>query len=227
MLYLFDIDGTLVDTGGAGMAALEQATQAVFGETGPPLDLAGATDLGIVIGIHEHFSVEPTRERIEHYLGIYQQRLDWNLAHGGFPGRVIEGVGGLLEILTGRSHATLGLLTGNTAGGAASKVRHFGLASYFSFGAYGCDHPDRNRLGPIALERAAAHAGRSFSPEETWIIGDTPKDIACAKAIGARCLAVATGRFTTTELAAHGADHVVESLEHVRQNDCAGFLDFP
>ena len=61
MLYLFDIDGTLVDTGGAGMAALEQTTLAIFGEAGPPLDLAGATDLGIVIGIHRHFAVEPTR----------------------------------------------------------------------------------------------------------------------------------------------------------------------
>jgi phosphoglycolate phosphatase-like HAD superfamily hydrolase len=213
MLYLFDIDGTLVDTGGAGMAALEEATLAVFGETGPPLDLAGATDLGIVTGIHRHFAVEPTRERIDTYLAVYQQRLDWNLAHGAFPGRVIGGAPELLEELAGRPHATLGLLTGNTAGGAASKVRHFGLARYFAFGAYGCDHDDRNRLGPIALQRAAEHAGRSFSAAETWIIGDTPKDIACAKAIGARCLAVATGRFNITELAAHGANKVVESLD--------------
>ncbi len=222
MLYLFDIDGTLVDTGGAGMAALEETTREVFGESGPPLDLAGATDLGIVIGIHEHFSVEPTRERIAAYLDIYQQRLDWNLAHGGFPGRVIEGVTGFLETLAVRPHATLGLLTGNTAGGAASKTRHFGLASYFPFGAYGCDHPDRNRLGPIALERAAAHAGRPFSADETWVIGDTPKDIACAKAIGARCLAVATGRFTSSELEAHGADVVMESLDQPLR---AGFFD--
>ena len=213
MLYLFDIDGTLVDTGGAGMAALEQANREIFGETGPSLDLAGATDLGIVIGIHQHFAVEPTRERIDAYLAIYQRRLDWNLAHGGFPGRVIGGAMDLLEELAGRSHAMLGLLTGNTAGGAASKVRHFGLASYFPFGAYGCDHPDRNRLGPIAMERAAAHAGRAFSATETWIIGDTPKDIACARAVGARCLAVATGHFTAAQLAAHGADQVVESLD--------------
>ncbi len=213
MLYLFDIDGTLVDTGGAGMAALEETTRAVFGEAGPPLDLAGSTDLGIVIGIHEHFSIEPTRERIDSYLAVYQERLDWNLAYGDFPGRVLEGVTALLEILAARSGVTLGLLTGNTAGGAASKVRHYGLASYFPFGAYGCDHPDRNHLGPIALERAAAHAGRSFTPEETWIIGDTPKDIACAKAIGARCLAVATGRFTVAELQSHGADRTVETLE--------------
>jgi phosphoglycolate phosphatase-like HAD superfamily hydrolase len=68
MLYLFDIDGTLVDTGGAGMAALEQTTLEIFGEAGPPLDLAGATDLGIVIGIHRHFLLEPTSERIANYL---------------------------------------------------------------------------------------------------------------------------------------------------------------
>jgi phosphoglycolate phosphatase-like HAD superfamily hydrolase len=213
MLYLFDIDGTLVDTNKAGIAALQESTRVIFGGAGPPLDLAGATDLGIVIGIHEHFSIEPTRERIDAYLAVYQQRLDWNLAHGAYPGRVLDGVTVLLEELAGRSHATLGLLTGNIAGGAASKVRHYGLAAYFAFGAYGCDHPDRNRLGPIALERAAAHAGRPFSAGETWIIGDTPKDIACARAIGARCLAVATGRFTAAELEAHGADRVVESLE--------------
>lgn len=213
MLYLFDIDGTLVDTGGAGMAALKEATLEIFGDAGPPLDLAGATDLGIVLGIHEHFAVEPTPERVGHYFGVYQQRLDWNLAHGGFPGRVIGGATDLLEELAARSHATLGLLTGNIEGGAASKIRHFGLASYFPFGAYGCDHPDRNKLGPIALERAAAHAGRAFSAAETWVIGDTPKDIDCARAIGARCLAVATGRFTASALEAHGADRVVESLD--------------
>jgi phosphoglycolate phosphatase-like HAD superfamily hydrolase len=213
MLYLFDIDGTLVDTGGAGMAALEQATLEVFGEAGPPLDLAGATDLGIVTGILQHFAVEPTQERIAGYLDIYQKKLDWNLTHGGYPGRAIEGAVILLEELVARTDAALGLLTGNTAQGAASKVRHYGLASYFAFGAYGCDDADRNKLGPIALQRATSHSGRGFTPRETWIIGDTPKDIACAQAIGARCLAVATGRFSAEELEKHGPDHVVESLD--------------
>jgi phosphoglycolate phosphatase-like HAD superfamily hydrolase len=105
------------------------------------------------------------------------------------------------------------LLTGNTEQGAGIKVRHFGLADYFAFGAYGCDHADRNRLGPIALQRAEAHAGKAFSAKETWIIGDTPKDIACAKAIGARCLAVATGSFSIEQLQSHGADLVVASLD--------------
>jgi len=213
MLYLFDIDGTLIDTGGAGMAALVEATREVFDEEGPALDLAGATDLGIVIGIHRHFRVEPTRERIDRYLAIYQKRLDWNLAQGGFNGRVFDGAVDLLDDLTSRPGTAIGLLTGNIAGGAASKVRHFGLASYFAFGAYGCDHHDRNELGPIALKRANAQVGRVFLPQETWIIGDTPKDIACARAIGARCLAVATGSFNAEQLTAYGADRVVVSLD--------------
>jgi phosphoglycolate phosphatase len=213
MLYLFDIDGTLVDTGGAGMTALNEATHAVFGSTGPALDLAGATDLGIIAKIYDHFEIELTRERMDSYFEIYHQRLQWNLTYGGFPGKVYQGVTQLLVELAARPVATLGLLTGNTAGGAATKVRHFGLSEYFAFGAYGCDRADRNQLGPIALERAAVHAGRSFTAAETWVIGDTPKDIACAHAIGARCLAVATGQYSAESLEAHGADRVVESLD--------------
>ncbi len=213
MLYLFDIDGTLVDTGGAGMAALKEATREVFGHDGPPLDLAGSTDLGIVAKIHAHFEIEPTPERIDAYFSVYLGRLDWNLAHGGFDGRVLSGVRELLAELAHRPEATVGLLTGNTAGGAAAKMRHFELDHHFPFGAYGCDHADRNRLGPIALERAALHTGNSFTAEQTWVIGDTPKDIACAHAIGARCLAVATGQFTAGELKSYGADLVVATLD--------------
>jgi len=212
MLYLFDIDGTLVDTGGAGLAALRQATIEVFGQEGPPLDLAGSTDLALVAEIHSHFGLVPTTERIDAYFEIYHQLLDWNLTNGGFPGRVHDGVPELLSLLGDRSSAAIGLLTGNTAEGAAAKMRHFGLAGHFPFGAFGCDHADRNHLGPIALARASAHAGREFAPGETWVIGDTPKDVRCAHAMGARCLAVATGGFPATALESCGADRVVESL---------------
>ncbi len=212
MLCLFDIDGTLVDTGGAGMAALNEATREMFGGQGPPLDLAGSTDLGIIANIHAHFEVDPTPDRIRAYFEIYHGRLDWNLAHGGYPGRVLEGVAELLAALELRSGTVVGLLTGNTAGGAERKMRHYQLHRHFAFGAYGCDHADRNLLGPVAMARAAVHAGRPFTAEETLVIGDTPKDIACAHAIGARCLAVSTGRFSAAELELHGADHVVESL---------------
>ena len=213
MLYLFDIDGTLVDTGGAGLAALTEATREVFGHDGPALDLAGSTDLGIIANIYAYFKIELTAEQIEVYFKTYLGRLNWNLTHGGFPGRVLAGVPELLTRLAEQQpRATIGLLTGNTADGAAAKMLHFGLTKHFAFGAYGCDHADRNRLGPIALERAALHAGRNFTVTETWVIGDTPKDIACAHAIGARCLAVATGQFSAEQLLAHGADRVVESL---------------
>jgi phosphoglycolate phosphatase len=213
MLYLFDIDGTLVDTGGAGMTALNEATRAVFGSDGPPLDLAGATDLGVIAKIYQHFEVELTHVLTHSYFEIYHERLRWNLMHGGFPGKVYHGVTELLDQLSARPTATLGLLTGNTAGGAAVKVHHFGLAEHFAFGAYGCDRADRNQLGPIAMERAAKHAGRNFTAAETWVIGDTPKDIACAHAIGARCLAVATGQYSAEALETYGADRVVESLD--------------
>lgn len=213
MLYLFDIDGTLVDAGGAGIASLVEANREIFGSDGPSLDLAGSTDLGLVEYLHAHFEIELTRERIDLYLETYIVRLDWNLANGGYPGKVLGGVHELLIALSSRPGTTLGLLTGNTARGAASKMRHFGLADHFAFGAYGCDFADRNLLGPVALERAASHTGRAFTAEETWIIGDTPKDIACAHAFGARCLAVATGRFSVAELKAHGADRVVASLD--------------
>lgn len=213
MLYLFDIDGTLVDTAGAGMKALQEATRAIFGHDGPPLDLAGSTDLGIVANIHAHFEVEPTPNRINAYFDFYHGRLEWNLAYGEFPGKVLGGAKELLDILSDQPDATVGLLTGNTAQGAAVKMRHYGLAAHFPFGAYGCDHADRNRLGPIAIERARIHTGKTYSAQDTLVIGDTPKDIACAHAIGARCLAVATGQFSLSALKEHGADHVVESLD--------------
>jgi len=212
MLYLFDIDGTLVDTSGAGMRSLQEASIRLFGNEGPVLDLAGATDLGVVAQVHAHFGVISSAEQIDVYFSTYLECLDRNLAGGEFPCKVLDGVPEILSELSATPGCTLGLLTGNISGGAASKMRHFGLSHHFAFGAYGCDHADRNLLGPVALERAFKHASRSFTPAETWVIGDTPKDIACAHAIGARCLAVATGRFSLDDLRSAGADVAVSSM---------------
>ena len=212
MLYLFDIDGTLVDTGGAGLRAMHEAAVEIFGASGPELDLAGSTDLGIAEQFHAHFGMTANRAQIEGFFATYHRRLAWNLTNTPDAGRVLAGVPELLAVSARQPAATLGLLTGNTAAGATTKLRHFKLDGYFAFGAFGDAHADRNRLGPIALAQAAAHVGRAFSAEETLVIGDTPKDIACAHAIGARCLAVATGRFSSAALAAHGADFVVEAL---------------
>lgn len=213
MLYLFDIDGTLLDTGGAGMRAMHEAALEIFGGSGPELDMAGSTDRGIAEAIHAHFGIVAERRLIEGFFAVYHQRLEWNLAHGRQTGRVFAGVAEVLAALAARPDVTLGLLTGNTAGGAAAKLRHFKLDGYFAFGAFGGEHADRNQLGPIALELAAVHAGRPFTPAQVLVIGDTPRDIACAHAFGARCLAVATGRFSAAELTEFGADCVVETLE--------------
>jgi len=212
-LWLFDIDGTLVDTAGAGMRSLQEAARHCFGGTGPELDLAGSTDLGVVHGILSHFGLDAADHHIDAFFAAYLDRLDWNLAHGGFDGRVLPGVLPLLERLAVTPGVQLGLLTGNTAGGAERKMRHFGLDRYFPFGAFGCDHADRNRLGPVALRRAIAHTGRDFAGHDVMVIGDTPKDIACAKAFGASSLAVATGKFSAGELLAHQPTRVVETLE--------------
>ncbi len=206
-LLLFDIDCTLIDTGGAGMAALREAACEVFGAEGPELDLAGSTDSGIVAGMLDHFGSDVSHEE---FYQVYLRKLSPNLRL--FSGSILPGVDTLLSDLA-RSEFTLGLLTGNIAAGAKAKMIHYGLDAYFDVGAYGDDHHDRNKLGPIALERARRYYKKEFSPENTIVIGDTPKDIACGKALGAVTLAVATGGFGVQDLTDHGADLVVETLE--------------
>ena len=132
-----------------------------------------------------------------------------NPNHGG---RLLGGVKTLLASLRKEGHF-LGLLTGNIERGAMLKVAHYGIADYFQFGAYGDDHWNRNKLGPIALERAEKSTGMRFSQDEILVIGDTPKDVACAHAFGVKCVAVATGNFSEEELVACGADRTVPNLE--------------
>jgi phosphoglycolate phosphatase-like HAD superfamily hydrolase len=213
-LLLFDIDGTLVDTGGKGMSALKKTAIEVFGSDGPPLDLAGSTDLGIIENLYVHFQVEPSSELTHRFFEIYHKYLEESLEANPAEGKVLDGVFELLENLAGQN-AQLGLLTGNTALGAEIKLRHYGLHHHFPFGAYGSDRADRNLLGHIALERALAVTGKKFTTDRILIIGDTPKDIACAHAIGAKCLAVATGHFTAEQLEQAGADWVLGSLREV------------
>lgn len=205
-LLLFDIDCTLIDTGGAGMKALKEAACELFGAEGPELDLAGSTDSGIVMGMLDHFGSDLSHEAFyQAYLAYLPPNLE------AFDGRVLPGVVSLLNDLQ-HNGATLGLLTGNMADGAWAKLSHYGLKDYFDFGAFGDDHHDRNQLGPVALERATGHHAKEFDPASTVVIGDTPKDIACGKAMGAVTLAVATGGFTVEQLLAYEPDYVVETL---------------
>lgn len=205
-LLLFDIDCTLIDTGGAGMAALKQAACEVFGAEGPELDLAGSTDASIVNGMLAHFGSDASHDD---FYQVYLSLLEPNLT--SCNGRTLPGVEELLRDLE-RNDVPMALLTGNIAAGAEAKLIHYGLDHYFPFGAYGDDHHDRNLLGSVALERAHLHHGIRFEAEHTVVIGDTPKDVACGKAIGAVTLGVATGGFSVEQLADCGADLVVADL---------------
>lgn len=211
-LLLYDIDGTLVDTGGAGMNALSQAAEAYFGAPAPQLDLAGSTDLGIIKNLIDHYERDTEFLNVHDFFALYHGLLEKNLASGEYPGRVIAGVREALAHNQGHQIAT-GLLTGNTKTGAEIKMRHYWLHEHFPYGAFGDDHADRNLLGPVALSRASSHHDRIFDAAATLVIGDTPKDIACAHAMGSKCLAVATGSFSADALKAAGADWVVLSLE--------------
>jgi len=211
MLILFDIDCTLVDTGGAGMSALTEAALKIFGDEGPPLDLAGSTDSGIVRGLFEHFGLSYDAELEERFYDAYLPLMERNLNDASFGGKILDGASELLNALEDHGH-TLGLMTGNIERGAVVKTCHYGLAEHFGFGSYGDDHWDRNKLGPVALARAEEATGKKFTAAETLVIGDTPKDVACAKAFGARSVAVATGAFDEEALAASGADEVISTL---------------
>jgi phosphoglycolate phosphatase len=227
-LLLFDIDGTLLDTGGAGLRALRDAWIEEFDlrdrtHDFPRLDLAGSTDSGIVRFLFDHFGMEHDPDRTGRFFHRYAGHLRRELAadHGPRRGRLLPGVTQLMASLRAAegSHA-LGLLTGNTAEGARTKVEHFGLGGIFGFGAYGDDHHDRNELGPVALQRARHHTGRDFAPDRVFVIGDTPKDIRCARACGAWAIAVATGSYSRAELETHEPDEIFDDF-----TDAEAFCD--
>jgi phosphoglycolate phosphatase len=214
-LLLFDIDGTLLDTGGAGAGALLDAAEFVFGvrrEEMPPLDLAGATDGGVIRQIFADARHDHCEEKAYAFRERYLQRLHERLHHAEFTGRLLGGVTTLLSHLQGSNGFAIGLLTGNIRRGAELKLQRFGIDHHFADGGFGDDGEHRNLLGPIAVRRMEQATGRKFAPERVIVIGDTPKDIACAHAMGARCLAVGTGRFGRDELQAFEPWKVMEDL---------------
>lgn len=211
-LILWDIDGTLLHSGGAGMRALEQALQDVFGVSGSfaGIEFAGRTDPWIIRQIFARFGIDDSGANLARYVDGYIALLPGILKGSG--ARVLPGVEEILRQAAGHPGVVQGLLTGNLRRGAQAKLGFHGLWDYFPIGAFADDSEARNELGPHALRRARGHWGLEFPSESVWIVGDTPHDIACARAFGARALAVATGASKPAELAAHGPDAVLESL---------------
>jgi phosphoglycolate phosphatase-like HAD superfamily hydrolase len=210
-LFLFDIDGTLLASGGAGYHALIEVTRETFG-TGElaGIDIAGRTDSSIAQQLFARHGRPAAAEAVARFYEGYVAHLVRLLPIT--EGRLLPGVTALLDALRARPDCVLALLTGNLVRGAELKLRHYGVWHYFEFGAYADDHADRNALGPVALRRAREKHGVDFAPAHTFILGDTPHDIACARAIGARAVAIATGRHTRAELAACAPDHLFDDL---------------
>jgi phosphoglycolate phosphatase-like HAD superfamily hydrolase len=214
-LILWDIDGTLLRTGGAGRHALEIAAVTVgeLAET-PHVHMSGKTDPLILREILTAAALP--KQQIDGLLPKAMRAAETALAEAEDwirrDGFTFPGVREALERLAATDGVRQTLVTGNLAANAAVKVATFGLEHFFDFevGAYGTDHEDRNELVPIALERVERLRGETYAPDEVWVIGDTDRDLACARAASVRCLLVGNG--DTAELAHLDADAIVEDL---------------
>ena len=215
-LVLFDIDGTLLLSDGAGRRAIHRALIEIFGDTGPADHrFDGKTDPQIVRELmrtvgHEDAHID---ERMEELFTRYVAFLRDELQDPQHHAAALPGVPELLDALAQREDVTLGLLTGNLIDGAWAKLEAVGIdPALFRVGAYGTDHELRPRLPEIARRRARDLLGIEVPGSRVVIIGDTPADVECGRGIGARAIGVATGRYSTDELTAHGAVAVFESL---------------
>src|SRR5437016_13959849 len=182
-LLLFDIDGTLIHSGGAGVHALKSAFRERFGIADDlhGIEIAGVTDSGIVVSILNKHKIPATNENVSAFLDSYLHFLSLELPRR--VGKLLPGVLELLEKLKSRPHLVLALLTGNVSRGAQLKLEHYGVWHFFEFGAFADDHQDRNQLGSFALARAKEKHGREVVASEIEVIGDTARDIVCGKTL--------------------------------------------
>ncbi len=217
-LVLFDIDGTLLLSGGAGRRAILAAIADDAGIGPEQVDQVrfdGKTDPQIVTELFEAAGQpeRPDPARIGRVLDRYLGYLEQDLAESAGRATVMPGVGPLLESLGDDDRIVVGLLTGNVTRGAMLKLKAVNIRpEQFQVGAYGSDHHLRAELPAIAVDRARVVFGRRPLGEEIIIIGDTPADVTCGRGVGARSIGVATGSFSTEHLALAGADHVFVDL---------------
>jgi phosphoglycolate phosphatase len=215
VIVLFDVDGTLIKSGGAGLRGMNATFARLYGVADAlnGVTLAGRTDRAIVGDVLRSIGVEPTPAEVARIRESYIDDLRVEIRRPvDDPSCVLPGVEALLEAIEARPHLTTGLLTGNFEPGAAVKLEHFDLWRRFAFGAFGDDHVDRRALVPVALARARQAGHATPPPSRVVVVGDTPLDIDCAKAHGARAVAVATGPYDRATLAAAGADLVVDTF---------------
>ena len=213
-LLLWDIDGTILHTGKAGETALGRAMGKLYGINRglQGLEIAGRTDKWIVEQLLGRDGKPNGLEEVGQFLDVYVELLADELPRRN--GGLHPGVLGILEEAHQRPELVQALLTGNIEKGARLKLTRYGVNHFFDFGAFADDSSIRNELGPHAKRRAEEKHGEDFPPERIFVIGDTPHDVACARAIGAKAIAVATGSFTKRQLKDCGADAVFTDLAH-------------
>lgn len=222
-LVLFDIDGTLVHTGGAGTQAFSRTFSHIFGlhHGAERMKFAGRTDVSLV---REFFQMHGVIESPENFRKFFDNYVFW-LEHivarsnGGHCAGIAGFISGLLAL---PQPPMLGLLTGNVRLGAEIKLRRFGLWDFFVMGGFADDHEDRNHIAVAALQRGRRVLDPHLQPREIVVIGDTPFDVRCGKFIGAKTLAVATGGAKFEELKQFGADWTVKDLTQISPGEVVG-----
>jgi phosphoglycolate phosphatase-like HAD superfamily hydrolase len=222
-VVLFDIDGTLIQSGGAGEKAFGRVCETEFGVSNGTarLQFAGRTDPSIVRDFFHQHDIEPSATNFQRFFDHYVFHLDHLL--GELDGCVLPGVHQMIHALNALPRPPLvGLLTGNIRLGAQIKLSHYRLWDFFRTGGFGDDHEDRNQIAVVARERASQMLRGTLDGPEMLVIGDTPRDIECAKAINARSLAVATGRFSTAQLQREAPTWAVDSLAQVCIEEICG-----
>jgi phosphoglycolate phosphatase-like HAD superfamily hydrolase len=215
-IILFDIDGTLITTGGAGQSAMDivSADHGTLDADPSQVSYSGRTDKSIIRDHLRLFGIEETAANYAAYRADFLTKLPKQLADR--EGQVLPSVVETLEKLMPTS-LELGLITGNMRAAAKMKLDHYGLSKYFytrpeAMGGFGDEHFERDDMAREALVDVKRRLGSSVAPDQIWVVGDTPRDVQCARAIGAKVLAVATGRFDYDQLAATSPDLVCESL---------------
>lgn len=219
-LVLFDIDGTLVRTGGAGVKAFARAFQTEFGlhDGSEKLKFAGRTDVSLVREFFSHHSITPDATHFERFFETYLRHLSEMILE--CDGEICPGVQDFLNQLhTQTNPPAIGLLTGNIRRGAEIKLRRYGLWKNFAFGGFADDHEERDQIAAIAKERGEEILKTKLHDTEVLVIGDTPLDIRCARAIGAKVLAVATGGSKIEELKMHKPDWAVKDLRSFKAEE--------
>lgn len=217
IVLLFDIDGTLIHTDGGGKVALKKAINRAFGHEDPfvDIDYGGRTDRSIARELLDIHKIEINRKNVQLLFDEYTHLLKEAL--GNSKGYLLPGIESLLPRLSRRDDIALGLVTGNVERGAYLKLSHFGIDGFFSFGGFGDHFEERSRIAYSGVKAAENYLGKPIDSSRFLIIGDTPHDVSCAKAVGVKSLAVFTGFAFRESIKDSGPDYLLEDLSNYDQ----------